>query len=91
MCKAGIGRAGRSGRKPRTRCRHSRTRSVSTRGFSISLRKKCFCIASFIQRRDLVDETTSIRVLEIHDRREVPVEVVGNEGHLLIELIEGAA
>jgi hypothetical protein len=30
-------------------------------------------------------------VLEIQDGLQIPVEVVGNEGHLLVELIERVA
>src|SRR5690349_19128840 len=40
---------------------------------------------------DLFDPPAPVAVLELHDFGERPVEVVGDEGYLLVELFEGVA
>jgi hypothetical protein len=44
-----------------------------------------------IDRRDLPDPLPALGVLHGDDLRLRPVEVVGDEGYLLVELVEGVA
>ena len=44
-----------------------------------------------VDRRDLLDEALAVAVLELEDLAERPVEVVGDEGYLLVQVIEGVA
>ena len=44
-----------------------------------------------IDRADLLHPTPTIGVLQLQDFLQGPVEVVGNEGYLLLELFQGVA
>jgi hypothetical protein len=48
-------------------------------------------VGALVDPRDLGDPPGPIAVLEPEDAVEVPVEVVGDEGHLLVERVEGVA
>ncbi len=44
-----------------------------------------------VDRRDLLDETLAVAVLQIEDVVKGPVEVIGDEGYLLVQVVEGVA
>ena len=44
-----------------------------------------------VDRRNLGDPTSPLAMLHIHDFRAAPVKVIGDEGYLLVQLIEGVA
>src|SRR5262245_34468954 len=48
-------------------------------------------VQASIDRRDLLDPSPPLRVLEIEHLRQRPVEVKSDEGYLLIESREGVA
>ena len=50
-----------------------------------------FLTQPLVDRADLLDEAATVAVLQLHDLFQRPVEVVGDEGYLLVELFEGVA
>jgi hypothetical protein len=44
-----------------------------------------------VDRRDFADPAPPVGVLQLHDLAVRPVKVIGNEGYLLGELVEGVA
>jgi hypothetical protein len=44
-----------------------------------------------VDGRNLLDPTPPLGVLQVEERVRRPVEVVGDEGYLLVELLEGVA
>ena len=57
-----------------------------------SLRSLCsLAIEALIDRRDLLHPTAPLGMLQGHDLIVRPVEVIGDEGYLLVERLEGVA
>jgi len=48
-------------------------------------------VDALIDAGDLGDPAATLSVLHAHDLRARPVEVIGDEGYLLMQLIEGVA
>jgi hypothetical protein len=48
-------------------------------------------VQSFIDRRNLLRPTPALGVFQVQDRFVRPVEVIGDEGYLLVERLEGVA
>jgi hypothetical protein len=48
-------------------------------------------IHALIDRGDFIDPAPALRMIEIHHRFRLPVEVIGHERYLLIQLLEGVA
>jgi hypothetical protein len=44
-----------------------------------------------VDRRNLGNPTSPLDVLHVHELRAAPVKVIGNEGYLPVQLIEGVA
>src|SRR5207244_1689475 len=50
-----------------------------------------FTISAFVNGRDFLDPAAALRVLQVHDCLDGPVEVIGYEGYLLIQRLERVA
>jgi hypothetical protein len=50
-----------------------------------------FTVEALVDRRDLLDPAPPLRMFQLHDPFERPVEVERDEGYLLVERFEGVA
>ena len=58
---------------------------------AIDLNSVARFIHALIDRGDFIDPATALRMIEIQHRFRLPVEVIGDEGYLLVQLLEGVA